>query len=829
MRRASTRAAWLWSGVLPLILVTRALAQDIQEPASIPVQVLRFDSDLLLQRGLSAELADYFSRAPRFLPGEQTVDIVFNGESVGRYPVAFDHAGQPCMTDALSTALGIIVPPRADGRPPPDPACPAAKSVSPRIDIVLQPSQDTLDIRVPPEMVIVAPRASRARQGGDGAMLNYRIFDQRGIGSSSGRSRFQYLDTETGFNAGGWIARSRHNVTAIDGQTSRSWQGAYLQKTFIDERRILQAGRLTTATPHFAGLPITGLQWIPENALQVQKNFPIEGIAASRSRLELRQSGVLLYTTFVPTGFFRLTEYPVRTLIEDMEMRLVDEAGAERSVVVPAASLLLGSGGGTPQGLSLAGGALWSPQQPRTIDERTLLIASYGHRTVSGPDRSVGLLLAEGYRSLSAAAHWQPSLQSHLNGELVVADDLRTGQRGSLLSAGSAFEAGGLLNVGLSALARTRDFRNLLQAAGPYAATGRNDGTRQQVGVQLLVTEGWARGASATASRQDYFNRADSRTFSLGWATSIARATVQAGLSRSFARDEAAGGAAHTYAFVTLHLPLGDDTVSTSYGRSTGAALQSGSTLEQRVGEFVNWRASVEHTAPDDRVADTNGSLSVTVIPRYAGLTLGTSRGLGSAGAGSRFLSATGSAIVTAQGMALSALPVEDSFGLARLGRIAGLRLDTPQGPTWSGWGGMAALPRLQPFGESRVEISAKSMPTDVDVDRGLIVLEAARGAVVHLDMRARRVRRVLLSVTDALGAALPAGLAVTRNGQLVGSIGGGGQVLLDMPDEAGEEGAAVWQVLLPEGRRCALALITAVARVPDDYFDSGHAACRLP
>jgi len=100
---------------------------------------------------------------------------------------------------------------------------------------------------------------------------------------------------------------------------------------------------------------------MPESALQNsdKNNVMVEGIAQSQARVEVRQSGALIYSTAVPGGPFALTDLPLLSGVSDLEVSVTEANGAQRRFTVPAASLhngLLGS----QRGYSLAVGKLRS-------------------------------------------------------------------------------------------------------------------------------------------------------------------------------------------------------------------------------------------------------------------------------------------------------------------------------------------------------------------------------------------------------------------------------------------------------------------------------------
>lgn len=793
-------------------------------------RLAQFDPDILRKRGLSPNIGNYFRQGARFPPGAQSVSFVVNGNEIGRRAVVFDAAGRLCFTPVLIVALGLRQParitPEKGGRRR-EKACPDYRDHSPRTLIVLRPSEGIVDLTVPLEDTLPTSKPSAVEKGGIGALLNYRAYayDNRFPGGETRRSR--YVNTELGFNAGDWIVRSHQTYSGGEGVNRFQWQSAYAQKTFDDARQVLQAGRITTLTPLYAGLPIHGAQWFPERGLRQLQSFPVTGVAATRARVEIRQSGVLLYSTIVPPGPFSLTDYPLTNVGADLRVSVFEESGGERIITVPASSLLLASDRTQNDGLSLAAGQLWNAADAHGGGNAPVVTGGYGWalRSLGG---TLGALLSRNYVSAGVASNWKFSRDASVFAQLIASRDERRDVHGVQGSAALAWRPVEGVALGASGNLRTLGYRTVQEAVGPYQATIAGRGMRSQIGATASWSlDRWG-SVSAGVTRTSAFDAPPDHMYSLGWGTSWRRINLQTGISRNAARAYPAHSSpqvagwpqprANTYAYVNLSIPLGDSITSTSYARRTNDETRYGTALDQRVNDMLDYRLSVDRVA-DRPTTETSGS--VHALPRYASTSLGiTDR---QNGGRSYYAEITGSLLATSAGWGFSPYAVQDTFGVVRTGDVVGLKVMTPQGPVWSGPGGSAAVPSLQAYRPSRVEASLDAGAIDIDVGNPLQVVQPGRGAVVRMEMDARRVRRVLLGVVDALGRPLPKGLPVLRrNGALFSSTAQGGRVMVDHMTE----GVPLYVELAP-GRRCLLQDIRTRPRAADGLFESGSAVCR--
>ncbi|KTT20548.1 fimbria/pilus outer membrane usher protein [Pseudacidovorax intermedius] len=791
----------------------------------------QFDTELLRERGLSPRIAEYFRNGPRFQPGAQPVTFTVNGNELGRKSATFDAVGKLCFTPALLRSLGLksyeqFALEKPNLKVDAEVACPDYRDVSPRTLIVLRPNEGAVDLTVPAEDVVPVARSLRTETGGIGALFNYRGYAYESQWAGGYKSTSRYLDTELGFNAADWIVRSRQMYSEGDGVGRFRWQSAYAQRTFVDEKQVLQAGRITTINPLYSGLPITGAQWFPERGLRQMQSYPITGVASTRARVEIRQNGVLLYSTVVPPGPFTLTDYPLTNKGADLQVRVIEETGSEQIITVPASSLLLASDNTQNAGLTIAAGQLWDQTDVRTYDRVPVLTGAYGWALgpVSG---TVGGLVSRSYTSAGVAANWKFAENASAFGQVLASRDGRRDANGAQGSAAVAWQASKDVSLGVSGNLRTVGYRTVQDAASIYQAPIVGIGARSQLGATASWSLGRFGSVSAGITRETYFDGEPGHIYSLAWGTSWQRVNFQLGVSRNTARTYLvdprqpwAGWVLqqpNTYVYANLSIPLGSNATSTTYARRSNDVTRYGTGIDQRINDMLSYRVSAER-ADDGRGTEASGS--ITVVPRYTSLTLGVSDRQGGS---SYYGEITGSVLATPMGVGFSPYAVADTFGGINTGNVVGLKVDTPQGPVWSGPGGFAAVPSLLAYQDSRLEASLKDASLDVDVDNPLQVVQAGRGAVLSVDFGAKRVRRVLLEVRDADGQLVPSGLAVLRGGdEFFSSTAQGGRVMVSRMVDGD-----MFYVELPSGKRCLVQDIETSPKKDGELFESGKAVCK--
>jgi outer membrane usher protein FimD/PapC len=803
-----------------------AVAPPSAGPARVDPSLAQFDAQTLRARGLSPSIANFFRHAPRFAPGEQPVQVTVNGNALGRKNALFNSAGRLCFTAAFARSIGLVPMDDSTRRPigavASDGDCPDYRTFSPRSVLALQPDLGAVDIIVPPEHVVPVPRAFRTESAGVGGTLNYRAFALENRVRGGAGSSYRYVDTTVGFNLDDWVLRSQQSYSHNGGSGHWHWQSATAQKTFAAQAQVLQAGWITTQSPLFSGIPLTGVQWFPERALRPQASFAVTGVAATTARVEITQKGVLLLSTVVPPGPFSLSDYLLQDRGTDLQVRVTEQTGAEQRFVVPAASLLAADMA-VPEGLSVAAGTLWDQTDSVGYRHSPVLAASQGwsHDNLSGV---AGVLVSRSY--LSAGGAGGIGLGPHsAYVQMLAAHDGEQGVTGAITNGALALRLHREFSVGLSGQLRSRGYRTLQEAQGLVQSPWVLGDARSQVGINVTWDIG-GRGsliAGVIRARDSAGNTAYiySQSWNAHWrdiyfSVGLAHSSGTPGAARPAATSQPGGG---NYFYANVSLPLGHQATANGYLRQREGTSWAGASISQRLSDTFAYQASAERASGRQQGDNTN--LSASLLARYVNLAAGTGRGNGHAG---YFGQASGGLVATQQGLAFSPYPVQDTFGTAQTGDVVGVRIETPAGPVWSGPGGLAALPALMPYQESRVEVAGNVLPVDVDADNPSQTVQAGRGAVVNLSMGVKRVRRIVLTVTTAGGGLLPAGSAVLRGAdEFFTAAAAKGRVLL----LSGGVSDVPLYAELADGKRCAIQDIQLLPRAQDEIFQTGTATCK--
>lgn len=771
---------------------------------------IEFDTQMMKTRGVDPKLAEWFRYAPRFLPGESTVDLIVNGNARGRATLRFDSDGKLCADKKFQSKAALVSPPGFKEDTP----CFDLKTAWPQTELNLNPGEQRVELVVPPQAVAAAETGpSHWNHGGFAGMLNYSAQYMGSAGSAVGVN-FMQLDTEAGFNISDWIVRSRQTFSRFNGENQLRHQNVYAQRSFIGLKKVLQTGQISLSNSMFGTGQVLGFQMFPEMALPDNRDGPglVDGIADSQSVVEVRQSGVRVYRTTVPAGPFRLQGFSLLNTRSDLIVTVTSGDGATRQFTVPASALQLNNTAVAP-GLSFGVGKL--DQQGSSEAPLVGTIAS-GWTLFPRATLNAGLLGSAPYRAGALGLDHQLFDATQLSLQTTLTQDNRHGSRGVSLSASLSHTLIERLGVNVNVSQQTSGYREMSDAlqAGDQDTTGRG---HNQIGGGVSWSEkslgslslSWARSTTFGGDHTDYLRG--------GWSKQFGRTYLGASLSRSSGSTTTD---AENRAFLNLNIPFSHGRSISSYVNSSGNGRhnRAGLRYSDRSGKDYGWSLSSERDFRYQRTSSTGSVDWATPISQLSGSLSQNSDHHTTWSA-----RATGAVVAHDQGLTLSPHRVGDTFGIAKVGDEAGVRLETPAGPTWTDRRGYAVLASLSGYRRSAIQLDTRSLEKNIDIANAWQETEAARGSVNYVNFEVVRSRRVLVDVTDVQGNPLPYRASVfDSEGNFVTVVGNQGQLFI--PDAANNMQLDVQT----SGRTlCSIVLSLPEKAVQGELFETAIAQCR--
>ncbi|MEB0043840.1 MULTISPECIES: fimbria/pilus outer membrane usher protein [unclassified Pseudomonas] len=777
-----------------------------------------FDYEVLETRGIDPKVAEHFRTAPRFQAGASRVSLLVNGAPAGQVLVTFDGEGQLCIDANLLDQAGIAAPSGLLAN--------AEKSQCLRVidglagvQVRLDPGQQRVGLLVPTDQLL--EQALQPRTWATGGMAGLFNYDALVVSSSNQGQSSQYrsLGSEVGFNAGGWVIRSRQNYTSFQGVERFETLYTQASRTWEPYAANVQLGQLNMSSTLFAGGPFTGLQITPETALDKRNGeglgvgTVVEGLAYSPSRIEVRQSGVVIYTTLVPGGPFTLRDLPLISHQLDLEVTIFEEGGERRQWRVSPGNFRPANLG-VAAGYGIAAGTIrrFADDQRETP---SFFAISKDWRWWPQTQVTTGLLGANEYQSLGWGVQ-QALTQTTVVGVQQLSSRTSALGQGRELQVNFSTSLGPRLSASLTASQRNQAFRTLADTgATPDDIDLYGRAERQWGGAMSYSDREWG-AFTGTFTRYASEGGKDRSRIGASWS----RAFSEANLSLSIEREE--GGdtrdAAGTGVYASLSVPLGRSRSLNTYVRHDDRRGQrSGARYNEQVSETLGYSLAAERNTAGQ--TDFNGRISA--LPRYTRVDVGYART--GAGSSSHDLTLRGGVALHEGGLTASPYALRDTFGVLKAGQQAGIKLSTPQGPVWTDAAGQAVAASLPAYQVSRLEIDTLSLPRNTAVLNGYQEIEAGRGAVPRIDFALSTARQVMLRVRTVDGKWVPKGVSVYDNqGQyLTTVVDAGVTYLADAPRQL------ELLLALPGERRCLLELQLLDPPATTAPYETVDAVCR--
>lgn len=796
---------------------------------NVTPQAAAFDLDMLKSRGIDPKVAEFFSKAPRFAPGSRRIKLQVNGSERGSVEARFDEEGELCFTRTLLDQANLVVPDTrfklgAEGSSS-DATCYDFIAAFAQTEIELRPNREEVSLLVSTDALRpVSQDQGIFESGGTAGLFNYDVLGQNNQ-FSGGQSSYYSTNTEVGFNAGDWIVRSRQTFSVQNDERNFQSLYTYGQKTFVPYKSTLQAGQINIRNSVFPGAAITGLQVIPDAGLQGKSlgGATVEGIAQSAARVEVRQAGALIHTSLVPAGPFSLPNVQLLNGFTDLDVRVIEASGEQRSFTVAAASLIQGSL--SAPGYSVAAGKV------RTFDndeqQSPMVVTGSGGWLLNPTNMiSAGLMVSN---NAYQAAGW--TLDSSLTPDTFVSfrntvtNAGEEGVKGTQASISVNTSLTKNISAGVNVTRQTAGFRDLLDTTRVNTPGYFDSLNRDQYGFSLGWSDEWLGSLTAGYSAGNTFDGRATRHVNAAWSKPFKHATVSLNVDREVGRsytndDDFRGRRADdngTAMYLTVSVPLGGKRSVRAYANKRNGNTRFGTSFDDNSNDMATYRLNAER---DTQRKEQDFSGNVNLLPRYAQVNLGYARN----GTDNTSYSGQlrGGVAVHGDGVTLSPYQLSDTFGMAKVGDVGGVKLTTPSGPVWTDPWGNAVIPQLNAYQNTRVEIDTKSLPRNVDIQNGFKAVSAGRGSVNKLDFPVVKSRRALLQINDAAGKPIEKGAAVLdAQGKFVTTVVDDGKVFISN----GQLTEAL-SIGLGEGKSCAINF-----KLPDDpdlnvYFETAKATC---
>jgi outer membrane usher protein len=780
--------------------------------APVEPQTVEFNSEFLAGNAARHLDISRYEKGNVVAPGRYRAALYANQTWIGMTDVTLREldgpgkAAQPLFDSELLMRMGVDIARLSDtARAKLDAA--DHRAGVPLRDLIAQASatfdagEQRLDVSIPQAMM---GRSARGwvdpkfwDEGVPAALLQYNanVYHSSGTGFSNTQS---YLGVNTGVNIGPWRFRYNGNVTNSTGAgTHVQSMQTYLQRSVAPIKSQLTVGDSFTDGSIFDSVGVRGVQIGTDDRMypESQRGYAptVRGIANTNAKVQVKQSGNIIFETTVAPGPFEIDDLYATGYGGDLQVVVTEADGSQHVSLLPYSAPVnalregrwrynLAAGQYRNTSLSTTPFVLQAGVQHGLNNFLTL----YGG-TVLGDDyvsAAGGVALdtrvgAFGFDVTQAHAKIG-SLSTH-NGQSLRLSYSRTFAPTStdVTLAAYRYSTSGFLNF--------QDAMALNNAAKRGIAYVNQD--IQKGRLQLTVNQNLFDYGAIYASgfTQNYWNRPNRDTsFQVGYNTNIKR--VGLGVSASRELDSQLARWSNRF-MVNLSIPLdlGASAANSMTSFSHDSRDNSSQIQESFTGSFgqdnaLNYGVTAAHTWGNGNGNSVNAN--VAYLSPYTQLrgNAGSSNGYRQAGVGATgtVIAYDGGVVVTPQtGDTFAIIEAKDAVG-ARVASAPGVRLDRF---------GHAAIAGMQPFSLNTAEIDTKGLPMGIELKSTEQRFAPTAGAVSRVKFDSEDCgQAVVMRVRGRDGGAVPFGAdVIDESGSIVGTVSQGSRAIFFMKSpEAG-------------------------------------------
>ncbi|MBO1541908.1 fimbrial biogenesis outer membrane usher protein [Pseudomonas sp. OA65] len=777
----------------PFFFISGAIGMFEARPA-LATAMLEFQAGFMHQGDNAGPLAlEGLAQGREIGPGRYWVDVQINRHYFGERELEFvlgpgGRELSPCLSAQLLEQLGV----KLDSLGTPeqvDATCFDLSAAIADAKVEFDAKKLLLSLSVPQifmrrDKIGVDPEQWDV--GINAAFINYQVSAHQGNSRYSGSTRSDDLYLNSGINLGAWRLRSNHALYQnTNGQ--REWTQAYtyVQRDVPGTRANLTLGKTFTGGEVFRSLPIEGLVIASDMGMlpDLQQSYApiIRGMAQSRSKLEIKQNGYPIYSTYLSAGPYEIDDLSIAGGNGELEVVLTADDGQVQRFIQPYATLgnLLRDGVwrySTTLGRYAAASELESP----TLWQGTLATGSAWNTTLYG-----GLMGSDFYRAgnLGIARDWGHlgalALDfTHSSTDLGRASSAQVEGMSYALKYSKAFQTSTSLRFAGYRYS-TEGYRDFDESVRERSRNGKFAGSRRsRLEASLFQNFGRSSSVNLTLSQDDYWNSHPAqRQFQFNLSTQYQKISYNLFASQSLS-DERNGSRRQAGLSISFPLEFGHSNSATlgfqdNAGRYSQTARLNGSTDQNR----LNYSAALSNSDDDQR--------SATLALGYQA-PFGSFGGGYTQGNGYRSLSLNASGALLLHGDGLEMGPyLGETMGLVHVPDTPGVGVANATG-VHTNARGYALAPHLRPYRQNQVALQTDQLDAEVEIDNGVAHVVPRRGVVVKATFAARKVNRLVLTGHLRDGQPLPFGAQVSdAQGERLGVVGQGGQIMLTTSAEA--------------------------------------------
>lgn len=759
-----------------------------------------FDIKTLEGLGYSADLAEFFSKQDKFLPGQHDVTLIINANKTYRTEASFNSEGQLCADRKLLMTLKLHHKDSGD-------SCENIETLWPGVAVKLFPGQFRVEMTLPQEAFDPELESSDYQRGGYAVLLNYNLFGQRIESNNDDLNLFQG-QFEPGINFNNWVLRNRGSYTYNQGIGHYDNQETYALRVVESLKSVVQLGEFGLVGNTYSGLPVVGAQLYSDNAQlnNTQLTVPIEGIANTNATIEIRQRGRVIYRTVVAPGPFSLSNISNFSSGVPTDVNVIEEDGTQQNFTVSNALDPNFEQQATTYQLAI--GRYRDNLDNGESDSPLLASGEWSFSPINSLRTTSAGLLSADYQNISMQNLYSGLENAWFSGVASYSNTKSAGQ-GYQFSVQNQVAINGNLSASLSTVYDSVNYWSPDNALSNdnNLETLTNGKLKNATSAALTWAHPRWGAFSYVLSNNMYYQAENSVSHTISVSEQFGRVTTTLSIQSTSQGQNAA--------YFGLSMPLGKGSLSGRMQRNNGN-MTLGSTYQGTWDDNKGYSVGITGSDNQRRV---NGAMNIKTA--YSQLSGGVSQATNNSR--SAYLSSSGSMAYANNTFATSASAIGDTFAVVNVPSQSNLRVSSPSsGMAITDYAGTALLPSVIPYTASKAQISTKTLPLNIRLNSTSADLMMTRGTVATRDFEATETRQLLLTILDSNREPMPVGANVLdAQGKFLGTIIGDGNFMLE-----NKTIGAMLRVKATNRGECVVSYVEPEKFDPDTLYEVVDAVC---
>ncbi|HCT9739269.1 TPA: fimbria/pilus outer membrane usher protein [Morganella morganii] len=729
-----------------------------------------FSPDFIETRGNVPRDIDItrFNKADGQVPGNYYVDVYMNGNYQEARDINFtgnDSELTPVLTRAELVKWGIKRNAQPEWMNTDDNAAIInLERLLPGSQTVFRFDGMRLDIFVPQEYMERNPRGTVSPdQWDDGlnmAFLNYNFSAANSHGHAVSRND-SYFNLRSGINLGTWRLRNYSTYSSNDNSGRWNSISTALERDVKSLKSQLVAGDGYTRSDIFDSVNFLGVQLYSDDAMlpeSMQGFAPVvRGIAQSNAQVTIRQSGNIIWQSYVPPGPFMIDDLYATSASGDLEVTVREADGSVYQFIQPFSAIPVMQREGQFKYALSAGkyrAAGSKDKEPIFIQSTTAYglpsnTTIYGGGLVAGNYWAGALGIGKGFGDFGAFsfdatfAHTQMTEKNEKGVSLraqYAKDFSSTGTSLSLMGyrySSSGFhdfqEANGDVNVFRSGTNNDRE-----DSGWRYE---RNKRSKAQITLNQQLGN-WGN-INLSAWQQDYWGNDTERSVNLGYSTAIN--DINYGVNYSYSRGSRSTESDHIIS-LTMQIPfsalmpgswLTFSGSTNKYGDTISQVGLSGTALEDRT---LSWNVQQGY---DSKGTDVMGNASANYKGSHGQYQVGYNYShdnyqITAEAAGGFVIHPYGFSVTQPLGETIALVKAADA-GDVKVLNNGGIYTDSK---------GFAVVPYVTPYRQNNISLDTASLSTYTDILNDTQTVVPTKGALVLAEYPTVTGYKIMLQLT---------------------------------------------------------------------------------